>query len=442
MEIKFKVIKNKARKYKESDRLPLYVRLVDGRAFDQTAKTSIMVSPILWHADREEIKARSICSQEEAEERAKINKTVSDMREFLLRSYSSAKLEGGLVKGWLAAEIANYYEIPDKLAFEDVFDKFLKEHPLSDARIKQYEVVKRSLLRYEMYVRITSDSTYRIDLSTIASEDLDDIWEYILHECELFKKHPELLEAFPNKKMPQPRGLNTMADIFKKIRAFFRWGHQNGFLEKNPFEGFKIAQELYGTPIYLTKEEVKLLYQTDFSKHPDLEIQRDIFVFHCNIGCRVGDLMRMRKRDVQNGILSYIPHKTLNDNARTVSVPLNEVAMAIYNKYISDDLAAPIFPFIYPQDYNDAIKLCLRMAGITRMVVVLDPLTRTEVKKPICEVASSHMARRTLVGNLYKQVKDPNLVGSLTGHVEGSRAFSRYRDIDNDIKKELVDMLN
>ena len=89
MEIKFKVIKNKARKYKESDRLPLYVRLVDGRAFDQTAKTSIMVSPMLWHADREEIKARSICSQEEAEERTKINKTVSDMREFLLRSYDN-----------------------------------------------------------------------------------------------------------------------------------------------------------------------------------------------------------------------------------------------------------------------------------------------------------------------------------------------------------------
>lgn len=442
MEIKFKVIKNKTKKYKESDRLPLYVRLVDGRAFDQTAKTSLMVSPLLWHSDREEVKSRSVCSNEEMEERVRINKSISEMRESLSRSYSSAKLGGKLAKGWLAAEIANYYETPMRLTFEEVFDKFLEEHPLSDARVKQYQVVKRSLLRYEMYLRITSDSNYRIELSAITSEDLDDIWEYILHECELFEKHPELLEAFPNKKMPQPRGLNTMTDIFKKIRAFFRWAYQNGFLEKNPFEGFKITQELYGTPIYLTKEEVKLLYQTDFSKHPDLEIQRDIFVFHCNIGCRVGDLMRMRKRDVQNGILSYIPHKTLNDNARTVSVPLNEVASAIYNKYIGNDMSAPILPFIYPQEYNDAIKLCLRMAGITRMVVVLDPLTRSEVKKPICEVASSHMARRTLVGNLYKQVKDPNLVGALTGHVEGSRAFSRYRDIDNDIKKELVNLLN
>lgn len=51
------------------------------------------------------------------------------------------------------------------------------------------------------------------------------------------------------------------------------------------------------------------------------------------------------------------------------------------------------------------------------------------------------MARRTFIGNLYKKVKDPNLVGSLSGHAEGSRAFARYREIDDDIKKELVDML-
>lgn len=51
------------------------------------------------------------------------------------------------------------------------------------------------------------------------------------------------------------------------------------------------------------------------------------------------------------------------------------------------------------------------------------------------------MARRTFIGNLYKKVKDPSLVGSLSGHKEGSKAFARYRDIDDDIKKELVGML-
>ena len=51
------------------------------------------------------------------------------------------------------------------------------------------------------------------------------------------------------------------------------------------------------------------------------------------------------------------------------------------------------------------------------------------------------MARRTFIGNMYKKVKDPNLVGSLSGHAEGSKAFSRYREIDDDIKRELVNMI-
>ncbi len=45
-------------------------------------------------------------------------------------------------------------------------------------------------------------------------------------------------------------------------------------------------------------------------------------------------------------------------------------------------------------------------------------------------------------GNLYKKVKDPNLVGALSGHKDGSRAFARYREIDDDLKKELISILD
>jgi hypothetical protein len=82
-----------------------------------------------------------------------------------------------------------------------------------------------------------------------------------------------------------------------------------------------------------------------------------------------------------------------------------------------------------------------KLAGPTRMVTVINPTTREEEKKPLNEIASSHLARRSFVGNLYKQVKGPNLVGSLSGHKEGSKAFARYRDIDDDMKKELVNLL-
>ena len=77
--------------------------------------------------------------------------------------------------------------------------------------------------------------------------------------------------------------------------------------------------------------------------------------------------------------------------------------------------------------------------GISYITPILT-ISEQEIR-PLNEVASSHLARRCFVGNLYKQVKDPNLVGALSGHKEGSRAFARYREIDEDMKRDLVSML-
>ena len=74
-------------------------------------------------------------------------------------------------------------------------------------------------------------------------------------------------------------------------------------------------------------------------------------------------------------------------------------------------------------------------------MTTLNTRTRKEEKVPINTLACSHMARRTFIGNIYKLVKDPNLVSALTGHAEGSRAFNRYRDIDIDMKRDLVKIL-
>ena len=46
--------------------------------------------------------------------------------------------------------------------------------------------------------------------------------------------------------------------------------------------------------------------------------------------------------------------------------------------------------------------------------------------------------------DVYKRqkVKDPDLVSSVSGHKEGSKAFRRYREIDDEMKQELVNLLN
>ena len=123
------------------------------------------------------------------------------------------------------------------------------------------------------------------------------------------------------------------------------------------------------------------ILNTDLSATPEYERQRDVFIFHCCIGCRVGDLLRLKKSDVIDGAIEYIATKTIADNARTVRVPLNGTALAIIDKY-KDCHETKLLPFISSQKYNDYIKVVLTKCGITRLVTVLNPNTRREEKQP------------------------------------------------------------
>jgi len=115
--------------------------------------------------------------------------------------------------------------------------------------------------------------------------------------------------------------------------------------------------------------------------------------------------------------------------------------LEIIERY-NDPARVALFPFYTEQKYNVKIKEAFQRAGLDRMVTTINQKTREEEQKPLYEVASSHMARRTFIGNIYKKVKDPNLVGALSGHKEGSKAFGRYRTIDDDMKKELINLLD
>lgn len=91
--------------------------------------------------------------------------------------------------------------------------------------------------------------------------------------------------------------------------------------------------------------------------------------------------------------------------------------------------------------YNDAIKDVFTIAGITRKVEVRDSLTGDNVMRPLNEIASSHLARRTFIANLYNKVSDPNLIGKMSGHAEGSKAFTRYRNIEDNTLRGMKDLI-
>jgi integrase len=430
---------------KRADKVYVRFRLSDGRKIQLFHKSKIEVDPVKWDSNTQAIKAKVVYN---AEDRASFNKSVADRKNVLLTVYNNEPNPQSLTSELFEAKIdqvlhPDKYKSPEQIkqTFFEALDEFLEKRKLSDWRRRQFHVVKRALQRYELYVSKTLKKEYSLEFDKLTSDTLRQFEHFLQNEHALCETMPEIYEAIPESRTPKKRGQNTISGIFTKIRTFILWSIEMGKTSNDPFNGFTIDECVYGTPYYITIDERNKLYKKDLSSRPHLAVQRDIFVFQCLIGCRVSDLYNMTKSSIIDGAIEYIPRKTKDGRPVTVRVPLNTTAKEILSKY-ADNNCERLLPFISEQKYNVAIKEAFKLAELTRMVTIINPTTREEEKQPLNELASSHLARRCFIGNLYKQVKDPNLVGALSGHKEGSKAFARYREIDEEMKKDLVNLLD
>lgn len=104
-----------------------------------------------------------------------------------------------------------------------------------------------------------------------------------------------------------------------------------------------------------------------------------MFVFQCMVGCRHSDLVTFTPENIIDGVLEYIPIKTINKVARTVRVPLVKKAMIIYQKH-NHGAGLPLFPMHFNFQFNDAIREIFKRANVKRIVTVLNPVTRYEAQ--------------------------------------------------------------
>jgi len=411
-------------------------RLRDGRDLQLFYVSDILIEPELWDNKKQEIKSRVLVSKEK---RLSINNKVSHIKQLILDIYSESKI---MLTSETLTESINTILYPhlqpkdNSKTLNYLFQLYIdqKSSSLSELRIKKYNSVFRILKRFQLYNKI------ELEIDSISLDTIHNIEKYLRDEYLIYNRHPELFSKEEHRVIKTPRGKNTVADRMKVISSFFKWCETNQIITWNPFSQFKIEQQVYGTPYYISIEERNKLYTTNLSRHPFYARMRDIFVFQCVIGCRISDLYSFTKRNLIDNCIQYVPRKTKDKTPKTVKVPLNSIAQEILDRYADPDREA-LLPYASEFQYNKAIKKTFLAAGLTRPVVVIDPVTREQVIKPLNEIASSHLARRTFVGNLYKKVQDPSLISALSGHEEGSRAFLRYRNIDDELKEQLVKLL-
>lgn len=437
--------------------LSLHLRL--GK-IDQQASTHLFVNPqhLRWEnyvsskgrKSKRLVLKTSRLKTDEVQHTEDVKKQLDDMLEFIDNNLQQVGANN-VGKGWLAQQIDDFTNPHDdevdsdeselkQMSFFEMFDVFLEKREISQGKKNQYKVFRRILQRYEMYKQLL-DPKFKLSLDTLDGNGIKEIGDYIKKEYKLLEKFPNIIEAVNESRQPGPRDQNTVNGHYKKLKAFVRWAIDKEYIMNNPFRKFKIPKDIYGTPYCLTLEDLSQLEKGDLSKRPGLAVQRDIFVFQCCIGCRVSDLKELTMANVINNEIHYIARKTKDGNPKTIKVPINKTAQAIIDRY-ADPKRKELLPFISDQNYNEAIKEVFKLTGLTRNVVVRNSLTGESEIRPLNEIASSHLARRTLTNILYKKYKDQSLVSAITGHAPNSSAFARYRDIDEDMRREMVSVLD
>lgn len=409
---------------------------------NQRAKSGLFIEEMYWDDILQQVsfpKPRLFTDEIIAtiKELREIDALLRELRITIEDAFAKAPSAPSYDKNWLKYIVAGENPSEQKiknLTFFEAWDTYMRLSKVSDKRKEMMSVVKNMFIRFEQVMKMRNKS-FTLSLSDFPPVLLSEFEAFLLDEDKYAKRYPHLYKNVRS----TSRGQNTVTCRLKLVRAFFNWCINNNLTTSTPFHKYRIKQEVYGTPIYISKEERDSLFHHNMSSE-SLNRVRDIFVFQCCIGCRVGDLLKFTYDNVIDNAIEYIAGKTADDRPETVRVPINSIARSILKKY-EDKTRKSLLPFLSEQKYNKGIKDCFREAGLTRIVTVYDALTGNEKRVSLCDYASTHMARRTFVGNLYKQVQDPNLIASLSGHKEGSKAFARYRDIDEDLKRKTVSLL-
>lgn len=290
-------VKALIRTTKKEGTVNIRFRLSDGRNIQLFHASEIQVDIALWDAKKECIKARAVCK---TEYRLRINKAVDDRKSLLMSIYEEYKdkiTDSSFFEKVIDETL--HPKAEEKINLFSVFEVYIQKYENSKTEWKNHKSLERILSRYNGYIQLTENPKFELTLD-MDKERLEDLFDYMKNEYVLIKENPKifdvLLAEYPllaniKRKTVQveERGENTLIKIKQRLKAFFNWCVSEGYLIANPFGNIKIGCPVNGTPYYITIGERNKIADFDLSAHPALEAQRDIFVFQCLIGCRVGE---------------------------------------------------------------------------------------------------------------------------------------------------------
>lgn len=224
---------------------------------------------------------------------------------------------------------------------------------------------------------------------------------------------------------------NTVAKQIKTIKTFMNEATDRGLNTNLTFrnKSFKKSTETVDK-IYLTKEEIDLLYNFDLSSTKAQERVRDLFIVSCYTGLRFSDFTEIKKENIVGNQIRIRTKKT----DHYVVIPIASRVQFILDKY---NYCLPTS--ISNAKMNKHLKDIGAKAGIDDPVVI----TKTEGGRRVqrtyrkWELMTAHCGRRSFATNAYKDNVPTISIMKLTGHTS-EKAFLGYIRISQEENAELL----
>ena len=207
--------------------------------------------------------------------------------------------------------------------------------------------------------------------------------------------------------------INSIGKCIKKLKQIVLNAYEEGF-PMNPAvrgKGFKVYS-VKSDAIYLTKEELDAMEETDLSGFPEsYSIARDIFMIGVWTAQRVSDYNNLRKENIV-GTSTLSIRLTQKKTGKRVIIPCCSKLRGIIDKY-PDNL-----PHLYDQKINKLIKEIGRMAGIDEIVETSSTKggIPSKIYLPKWQLIQTHTARRTGATLMYLSGMDVYDICKITGH--------------------------
>jgi integrase len=310
------------------------------------------------------------------------------------------------LRKYLSKETKQEREENKKTTFWGYYDTFLnrmengtrthfdKGTPLAKGTIFQFHNLKRHLQNFE------SKTGFKINFENI--------------DLVFYKK---FLDHLTIKLNLSP---NTIGKLITNLKVFLREALEEKLTSNNAFTFRKFKSiNFKSDTVYLDLTEIKEIQELKLTAFPRLERVRDMFIIGCFTGLRYSDLVRIKPKNINDGMIELKQFKTGND----VFIPITKDVLQILEKYNFT------MPTISNQKYNEYLSLVCEKCELLKKEITTHTIQgghKIAINKPKHEFVSSHTARRSFATNEYKAGDlEVSEIMALTGH-KTEKAFYKY----------------